>query len=82
VIAESDSTETIQACTGEQSWWNEFMAIFADCIVLALHLGNVSFKFCPRKANQVAHELARDSFKKKILVTRQIRSLILLLLNL
>jgi hypothetical protein len=62
VTAESDSTETIQACPGEQSWWNESAAIFNDCIDLASHLGNVSFKFCPREVNQVAYELARDSF--------------------
>jgi hypothetical protein len=51
VIAESDSTETIHACTGEQSWWNESTAIFDDCIDLASQIDKANFKFCPRKAN-------------------------------
>jgi hypothetical protein len=54
VISESYSTETIQACTGKQSWWNEYVAIFADCIDLVSEIGNVSFKLCPRRANHVA----------------------------
>jgi ribonuclease HI len=62
VIAESDSTEVIQACTGEQSWWNESAAIFADCVDLASNLETISFKYCRREANEVAHELARFCF--------------------
>jgi ribonuclease HI len=32
VIMESDSIETIEACTGEETWWGEPSAIFADCV--------------------------------------------------
>jgi ribonuclease HI len=66
IIAESDSLETIEACTGEDRWWNESAAIYADCIDTASNIGDVSFKFCPREANQVAHELASYSYSNKI----------------
>jgi ribonuclease HI len=62
VVAESDSLEVIQACTGEESWWNEAPAVFADCTDMRSHIGSVYFQYCPREANQVAHEIARDSF--------------------
>jgi hypothetical protein len=54
VIIESYSTKTIQACTGKQSWWNESVEIFADCMELVSKIGKVSFKLCPRKPNHVA----------------------------
>jgi ribonuclease HI len=62
VVAESDSTKVIQACTGKQSWWNESAAIFADCVDLASNLDTISFKHCTREANEVAHELDRFCF--------------------
>jgi ribonuclease HI len=65
VIAESDSLETIQACSGEEHWWTDPAAIYADCIDLASSTGSVCFKHCVREANQTAHELARDSFRRK-----------------
>jgi ribonuclease HI len=66
IIAESDSMETIQACMGEHSWWNESAAIFADCVDLAWLIDLVSFKHCPGETNEVAHELARSSFSNKL----------------
>jgi hypothetical protein len=66
IIAESDFMETIQACKGEHSWWNESAVIFADCVDLASLIDLVSFKHCPREANEVAHELARSSFSNKL----------------
>jgi ribonuclease HI len=66
VMVESDSAETIQALTGENRWWNESSAIFADCIDIASNIGEVQFIFCPRDANQVAHEIAKYSFQHKI----------------
>jgi ribonuclease HI len=66
IIAESDSSETIEAFTGEQRWWNESAAIYAECIDKITNIGEVSFKLCPREANQVAHELARYSYSNKI----------------
>lgn len=65
VLAESDSLEVIQACTGEDAWWNMSAAIFADCVDLSMTIGKVIFKHCPREANEVAHELARFSLFNK-----------------
>nr|XP_051221482.1 uncharacterized protein LOC127339703 [Lolium perenne] len=39
VIAESDSIDVIQACTGADSWWSESSAIFADCVDMAVSIG-------------------------------------------
>jgi ribonuclease HI len=65
VIMESDSTETVDACNGTEAWWGESAAILADCVDLASLLNSVSFQHCPREANEVAHDLARDSFASK-----------------
>jgi hypothetical protein len=65
VIAESDSLETIQACTGEERWWGESVATYTDCVDLSSLIANVQFKFCQREANGVAHELARFCFSSK-----------------
>jgi ribonuclease HI len=62
LIAELDSTDTIEACSGESRWWNESMAIYADCIDISSAIGSVSFKFCQREANQVAHEIAKFGY--------------------
>jgi hypothetical protein len=32
VIMESDSIETIEACTSVEAWWGETLAIFAYCV--------------------------------------------------
>jgi ribonuclease HI len=62
IIMESDSVETVDACTGVERWWGESAAIFADFVDLAALLDQVSFKHCPREANEVAHEIASNSF--------------------
>jgi ribonuclease HI len=62
VQAESDSTGVIDACKGEDRWWDENAAIYADCVDLVTSIGDVSFSHCPREANKVAHELAKFSF--------------------
>jgi hypothetical protein len=59
LIAKSDSIETGKACTGEAHWWNELAAFYADCIDISSSIG---FKFCPREANQVSHEIAKFCF--------------------
>jgi ribonuclease HI len=38
-------------------------AIFDDCIILCSGFGSVSIEHCNRGANQVAHELAKVSFR-------------------
>jgi hypothetical protein len=62
---ESDSTKTVETCSCEEMWWGESSAIFADCVDLASLIGNVIFKYCPREANKVAHELARFCFSSR-----------------
>jgi ribonuclease HI len=62
VQAESDSTEVVEACNGGDRWWSEESAVFADCVDLASSIGVVSFRHCPRDANEVAHVLARAAF--------------------
>lgn len=65
IVAESDSMEIIDACTGESTWFDESAAIFADCVDMATLIGKVSFVHCPRNANRVAHEIARFGFSSK-----------------
>jgi ribonuclease HI len=62
IIAESDSMETIEACTGEQMWWSESSAIYADCVDMASTFESISFNHIPREANKVADDLAKFSF--------------------
>jgi ribonuclease HI len=62
VIAEGDSMETIQACTGSDVWWTKPAAIYADCVDLATQIGQVSFNHCQWEANMCAHVIARKSF--------------------
>uniref|UniRef100_A0ACD5VYR5 Uncharacterized protein n=1 Tax=Avena sativa TaxID=4498 RepID=A0ACD5VYR5_AVESA len=69
VIMESDSLETIEACNGSDKWWCESSAILADCVDLASSIGNVSYQFCPREANQVAVDIARFFLQNKITCT-------------
>ena len=61
IVAESDSLETIHSRCGVSRWWNNSSSIYADCVDLASSVGSVSFQHCPREANEVAHELARNS---------------------
>jgi ribonuclease HI len=65
VIAESDSSEVIEACSGEEAWWNDSAATYADCLDVAMTIGTVTFSHCLREANKVAHSLARFSFSNK-----------------
>jgi ribonuclease HI len=69
VIAEADLLETIQACTGQETWWTEPAAIFADCVDLASLIDGINFRHCPREVNRAAHELARECFRSKISCT-------------
>jgi hypothetical protein len=65
VIMESDSLETVDACTGSETWWGESAAIFANCVDRAALIDKVSFKHCLRQANEVAHEIASNSFSTR-----------------
>jgi ribonuclease HI len=57
VQAESDSSKIIIACKGDDRWWNDASAVFADCVDTVTTIGDVSFNHCLREANKVAHEL-------------------------
>jgi hypothetical protein len=66
VVSKADSLETIESCTGEETWGMMFTAIYADCVDLDTSIGVVSFKFYPREANKTAHELVRECFASKV----------------
>jgi ribonuclease HI len=65
VIMESDSLETVNACNGDEAWWGEESAIFADCVDLASFIDKIQYRHCPREANEVAHEIAKVCFADK-----------------
>jgi hypothetical protein len=58
VEAESDCTEVIHYCFGEDQIWNDAIAIYVDCLEKAGIIGKVEFKFCPCEMNNVAHSIA------------------------
>jgi ribonuclease HI len=62
VEAESDSLEVVQLCSGEDRIWNGSIAIYANIIDQAGGIGKVEFKHCRRKANKIAHDIARNCF--------------------
>jgi hypothetical protein len=62
VIAEYDSSETIDTRKGDQVWHNESTVIFPDCIDKALVIGSVFFNHRLREANSLAHSLAKKCF--------------------
>ena len=66
IVAESDSVETIDACTGVDTWWNDSAAGFTDIVDLAANIESIEFKHIPREANGVAHEFAKQGFADKI----------------
>jgi hypothetical protein len=45
--------------------WDESSAMFAYCVDLTSIFEKVSFKYCPREANKVVHELS-SSFSNKV----------------
>uniref|UniRef100_A0A8I6XXL7 RNase H type-1 domain-containing protein n=1 Tax=Hordeum vulgare subsp. vulgare TaxID=112509 RepID=A0A8I6XXL7_HORVV len=64
IIAESDTTDVISACTSSM-WWKEGAPIFADCMDLIAFIGNVKFCHCLREANVAADEIAKYSYENK-----------------
>jgi ribonuclease HI len=76
IVAESDSMEIIEACTGESTWFDESAAVFVDCVDIATLIGQVSFRYCPRDANRVAHEIASFGFLLNSLVIGSMSSLV------
>ena len=66
IIAESDSMETVEACSGRDAWHSAAAVIYADCMDLIPSLGSVKFRHISRDANKVAHDIARHSSSEKI----------------
>jgi ribonuclease HI len=59
VIIESNNLELINACNGVTELWGPYTAIMMECFQISQRIGSISFQFCPREANKVAHNLAR-----------------------
>jgi hypothetical protein len=53
MLAESDSTKTIQACSGEDRWWDKSAAIFMGCINTVALIRKVSFSHVLTEENRV-----------------------------
>lgn len=69
VMAESDSMEVVNFCTGQTQWWDPAAAIYAECVDVVTMIGKVDFLHCPREANGAAHEIAKYSFLNKFSCT-------------
>ena len=65
VEAESDFLSVVNCCQGQNQWWDAAATVFAECIDIATLIGKVIFSHCFRKANSIAHELAKFSFSTK-----------------
>jgi hypothetical protein len=55
----------VEACTGDETWWGESSATFADCVDLGSFIDKVCFKQCSGDINEVAHEIARFYFSSR-----------------
>lgn len=62
IVAESDNTEVIDACSRRHQWYDPVAATYAQCMETAGAIGKVEFRHVHREANGVAHELARMCF--------------------
>jgi hypothetical protein len=62
IVAESDSSDIIEACLGSENWWTDSTPIYADCVDLVASIGEVTFNHCRRDANKAAHEVAKECF--------------------
>ena len=60
-IIQSDNVQVIETMLEGGFSATSSSAIFDDCRILASGFREISFEHCNRKANEVAHELARHS---------------------
>jgi hypothetical protein len=63
VQAESDNTEVISLCSGNDRKRGPSTAIYANCFSMMGRFGKVEFAHYQREANQVAHEIAKECFR-------------------
>jgi hypothetical protein len=61
-IIQTDCVQVVETMQNGGFSATSSAAIFDDCIILWSGFGSVSIEHCNRKANQVAHELAKVSF--------------------
>jgi hypothetical protein len=62
-IIQSDNIQVVEAMLDGGFSATAAAAIFLDCNFLASGFSKVSYEFCPRESNSVAHELARNCFQ-------------------
>jgi hypothetical protein len=55
IIAESDSLKTVEAYNGSETWLTGSAVIFADCVFLAVSVGEVFHIHCWMKGNKNNH---------------------------
>ena len=66
IIIESDSLELINACKGEVDMFSPYTTTLVECFAKAQTIDGISFEFCPREANQVAHHLAKHAYDNQL----------------
>ena len=69
IESESDFLQVINFCNGQERWWDEAAALFAECVDISTSIGKVIFKHCIRSCNQAAHVLANYRFCNKSTLT-------------
>jgi ribonuclease HI len=66
IVAELDSLEVINLCSGEDRIWNEATTIYAEIMTCAGAIVRVEFNHYVRDLNEVAHSLARECYTSKV----------------
>lgn len=62
VILESDSMQLVVAFNNRIEIWSPYTAVLMECFQIASRIGQLKIQHCPREANTVAHEIARNVF--------------------
>jgi hypothetical protein len=60
---QSDNSEVVETMKEGGFSATAAAAIFYDCNILASSFAKVSYEYFPREVNEVAHELAKFSFR-------------------
>jgi ribonuclease HI len=63
LIIQSDNKSVVDTLNDGGFSENDAAVVFFDCNILASWFSKVSYEYCPREANSVAHELAKFSFQ-------------------
>lgn len=65
MIIESDCSFVVEAVQQPETYVGSDVAMVLECKHLGLDFASVSYTQCPREANEVAHNLAKNSFSEK-----------------